>query len=128
VLQGKAGLTDSNWTTVSPTVTASDYTTAFCIPLPSQFEYFRISEGLVLAPALPIISSIAYDSNGTLLRWAAPTNSQFGLQWTSSLNPASWITFPGLVTSTNGTFSFFDDGSQTGGLESNRWYRLRQGP
>lgn len=125
-LQGKVALTDTNWTSLSPTLTASDFTTTFCFPLPSQFKYFRVSQGLVLVPALPIISSVAYSAGGVLLQWSAPTNSQFTLQWASSLAPANWRSFPGVVTSTSGTFSFFDDGSLTGGLDTARFYRLRQ--
>jgi subtilisin-like proprotein convertase family protein len=127
-LEGKIDIDDSSWTTLSPTLTASDYTTTFCIPLPSEFEYFRVSEGLVLTPALPIISSVALAANGTLLQWSAPTNLQFGVQWTLSLAPAGWRSFPGSVTSSNGTFLFLDNGSQTGGLDGQRFYRLRQLP
>ena len=125
-LQGRTAVTDSNWTTLSPTLTASDITTVFCTPFPSQFEYFRVVEGLVLVPVLPIISSVAYTTNGTLLQWSAPTNSQFSIQWTPSLAPAGWRAFPGVAVSTNGTFSFFDDGSQTGGFDGERFYRLWQ--
>src|SRR5262249_39477390 len=127
-VQAKPGLTESNWTTLSPTLTASDISTTFCIPLPSDFEYFRVSEGIVLVPALPIISSLAYSTNATLLQWSAPTNLLFQVQWTPSLAPATWQSIPGQVTSSNGTFLFLDDGSQTGGVGAERFYRLRQLP
>jgi hypothetical protein len=44
--------------------------------------------------------------------------------------PPSWSTFTnivsytGPVTTTNGQFTFFDDGSQTGGFGSGRFYQL----
>lgn len=128
VLQGKVGVSDPDWTNLSPTVTATDYNTSFCIPLPVPFEYFRILEGLALVPALPSISSIAYAPSGTLLQWSGTTNLTFQVQWSTALAPANWHTFPGSVRSTNGAFSFFDDGSQTSGLDTPRFYRLLQGP
>jgi hypothetical protein len=63
-----------------------------------------------------------------LLQWLAPTNSQFQAQWTPSLAPPSWNPFTNILTSTNGVFSFLDDGSQSGGLASRRYYRLKQLP
>jgi hypothetical protein len=61
--------------------------------------------------------------------WFAPTNDQFHLQWTPTLAPANWTSFNGVisaasVTATNGQFRYFDDGSQTGGFGSKRFYRL----
>ena len=82
------------------------------------------------------ISSIVHTNiggkNGFLLTWFAPSNDLFQVQWTASLSPASWTTFtnvisynPGAFTSpTNTQFNFFDDGSQTGGFDPDRFYRL----
>jgi len=83
-------------------------------------------------PVLPVnISSITHTNNGFLLIWFAPTNDVFQVQWTGSITPlVNWQTFTniipytGPVTTTNGLFSFFDDGSQTGGLGLERFYRL----
>ena len=67
---------------------------------------------------------------GFLLTWFAPTNDYFMVEWTDSLAPPAWNTFTniigytGPVTPTNGRFSFFDDGSQTGGFGPMRFYRL----
>ena len=128
VLEGKINVPDSAWTALSSTLTASDYTTTFCLPLPSPFEYFRVAEGLALVPAVPIISSLSYATNGTLLQWSGTTNLTFNVQWTPSLAPATWRVFPGRVSSSTGTFSFFDDGLHTGGLDTQRFYRLLQVP
>ena len=128
VLQGKVNVSDPAWTNLSSTLTASDYTTTFCVPLPSPFEYFRVTEGLALVPVVPIISSLSSASNGTLLQWFSTTNLAFNVQWTPSLAPATWRAFPGRVTSPTGIFSFFDDGSHTGGLDTQRFYRLLQLP
>ena len=89
-------------------------------------------------PASPInISGITYTNiggtNGFLFTWYAPTNDLFRVQWTGSIAPpVAWnmftnlIRYTGPVTPTNGLFSFFDDGSQSGGLGSMRFYRLLQ--
>ena len=74
------------------------------------------------------ITSITRDTNGVLLQWLAPTNSQFQAQWTPSLTPPAWTTFTNILTSTNGVFSFLDDGSQSDGLAGPRYYRLQQLP
>ena len=57
-------------------------------------------------------------TNGFLLSWYAPTNDSFQVQETESLQPVIWNTFSNIVTytgppvTTNGLFTFFDDGSQ----------------
>jgi hypothetical protein len=69
-------------------------------------------------------------TNGFLLTWYAPTNDSFMVQWTGSLAPEVWstftnvITYTGPATPTNGRFTFFDNGSQTGGFGLERFYRL----
>ena len=48
-------------------------------------------------------------TNGLKLTWFAPTNEQFRVQSaTNLLSPVVWVPFPGIITSTNGTFSFTD--------------------
>ncbi|HTL16799.1 MAG TPA: hypothetical protein VL793_06155, partial [Patescibacteria group bacterium] len=95
---------------------------------PSPYAYFRVCEGLVLTPALPVIASIAGSTNGLLLQWNAPTNLLFNVQWTTSLVPGDWHTLAGTVSSTNGAFLFLDDGTASGGFGTGRFYRLRQLP
>jgi hypothetical protein len=64
-------------------------------------------------------------TNGIQLQWDAPTNYQFQVQWTTNLTPVIvWNTFTNIVTSTNGVFTFVDDGSQSGGLGGTKFYRL----
>ena len=84
-------------------------------------------------PVITIFSITATNiggTNGFLLAWYAPTNDLFQVQWTDNLAPPAWNTFTniigytGPVTPTNGLFSFFDDGSQTGGFGPMRFYRL----
>jgi len=91
---------------------------------------------LLLPTNAPIlISSItSTNSGGTnafLLRWLAPTNDVFQVQWTDPLSPADWQFFTGLIyytgplTPTNGWFSYLDDGTLTPpGLPLIRFYRI----
>jgi hypothetical protein len=101
------------------------------VSLPSAYHFFRVHEGLVVTPYVPPpvrITSITADTNGVLLEWFGPTNSQFQAQWTPSLAPPAWNAFTNILTSTNGGFSFLDDGSQSGGRDGPRYYRLQQLP
>jgi subtilisin-like proprotein convertase family protein len=125
-VQGTTSCNNTNWVTVSPTLTANDYATGWCVPLPSPFHFFRIREGIGLVPVPISISNIVRSANGVLLQWNAPANNQFTVQWTASLASPSWTTLPNLIVSATGLFSFLDDGSQTGGLGPTRFYRLQQ--
>ncbi len=87
-------------------------------------------------PPSIIITSIAYTNNGVtngfLLQWEGPTNYQYEIQWTPVLPPIAWNTIvnPAInvfVTATNGHYSFFDDGTLTGGLGSMKFYRILGG-
>jgi subtilisin-like proprotein convertase family protein len=129
-VQGKTNVNDTNWVAVSPTIAAADVLTTCCIALPSPCHFFRVSEGLVVAPYVPPfrITRIISDTNGVLLQWLAPSNNQFQAQWTPVLAPPNWTSFTNILTSTNGAFSFLDDGSQTVGLAAPRYYRLQQLP
>jgi hypothetical protein len=121
---------DTNWVAVSPTLVATDVLTTWCVALPSPGHFFRVGEGLVVAPYVPpfSITSILLGTNGVLLQWVGPANAQYQAQWTPSLAPPSWTSFTNLLTSTNGAFSFLDDGLQSGGLAAPRYYRLQQLP
>ena len=82
----------------------------------------------------PSIFSIIHTNlggtNGFLITWFAPTNQLFKVQWEDTLAPSSWQSFSNLVgydlfiSPTNSRFTFFDDGSQTGGFGPTRFYRL----
>jgi hypothetical protein len=85
-------------------------------------------------PPLPVNFSVSQTNfvgtNSYLLVWYAPTNEQFHLQWTPSLSPAKWTNFNGvisyttLISATNSRFQYLDNGVQTGGFGTNRYYRL----
>jgi hypothetical protein len=74
------------------------------VPVLSATNHFAV----VVNP-LPVLGSVTFTNGGFLLTWYAPTNDQFRVQWTTNLAPAIiWTPFPGIITSTNGTFTFTD--------------------
>jgi subtilisin-like proprotein convertase family protein len=131
------GSTNLSATSVPPLVPGSTYYLGVQNP-----NSFTVNFGLVVDFDLtnstnvtaPIdFSSIVYTNidgtNGFLLTWFAPTNDIFQVQWSDGLPPV-WtsftniITYSGPTTPTNGMFTFFDNGSQTGGLPPIRFYNL----
>ena len=69
-------------------------------------------------------------TNGFLLQWTGPTNDQYTIQWKTNLAPViPWNTVSNPVinvtyTPTNGDYSWFDDGSLTGGWPPEKFYRV----
>jgi len=131
-VQGKPDLFATNWAVVSPTITAGGFLTTYCIPLPSTNHFFRVHEGIVLddGTATPAVSiaGLVRSANGILLQWNGSLNGRFRVEWSPSLTSTNWTPFYSSIRSSNGVFYFFDDGSQTGGLDGARFYRLKQLP
>jgi hypothetical protein len=69
------------------------------------------------------IGSVTVGDGGTTLRWNAPTNDEFEVEWTTNLvPPVEWSVEPGIVTSTTGMFQYTDTSPPTG----MKFYRLLQ--
>lgn len=135
VVQGKVNLNDPTWTDISPTLTATNYSTTWCVqPWPSPFQFFRVREGLAntgsVMPIAPSNFSVTRNTgtNGFSLNWTGPAGAKYRVQWSPTLSPAVWTSFSNVVTSTSTAFSFKDDGSQSAGLGQARFYRLQQVP
>lgn len=126
-VQGLTSLNSTNWVTRSPTITATDFFTTWCEPLPSPFHFFRVIEGLS-TNATPVITSITHRNNTIVLEWTGPVSATYEVQWSPVLVPPGWTSFTNRVTSTNGQFRFVDNSTQTGGFGATRFYRLQQLP
>jgi hypothetical protein len=74
------------------------------------------------------INKIERSTNGVHLHWVSFVSSRFQVEWSPFLNPSSWNAFTNIIAPANGSFDFIDDGSQSGGLQEPRFYRLRQLP
>jgi hypothetical protein len=86
---------------------------------------FTNSCGPPFAPTI-LVDFASQMTNGFLLRWLAPTNEQYQVQHTASLNPViNWQTFPGVVTSTNGLFEYLDSDATN---NAQRFYQLLRVP
>jgi hypothetical protein len=81
-------------------------------------------------PQTLIISSVTVTNlagtNDLMLKWSAPTNYQYGIQWTTNLTlpPGNWsiITNPPPALA-NGIYTFIDNGL-TGPPASAKFFRL----
>jgi hypothetical protein len=56
-------------------------------------------------------AALGAGQSGLRMDWIAAPAAEFNVQYTESLNPPTWITVPGVIRSTDGRFSFVDDGS-----------------
>jgi hypothetical protein len=95
------------WTNAAPAGLAARFTTLVTdngAPPASATNTFTI----FVAP-LPSITNVTFTATNVSLIWSAPTNDQFNVRWATNLAPPiGWSTFPGIITSTNGLFSFTD--------------------
>jgi subtilisin-like proprotein convertase family protein len=133
---GGSSILDTN--TVPPLLPGQIYflevqnTNSFAVTNILQVDFHLLTTG---PPAPIVISGVVTNiggTNGFLLTWYAPTNDEFLVQWTSNLlSPVAWNTFTNIITYTSltptngiGFFEFFDNGTQTGGMDTMRFYRL----
>ncbi len=82
-------------------------------------------------PISGVITTNVSGTNNFLLVWFAPSNELFQVQWAASF-PPTWNTFSNIISydasnftnPTNTQFDFLDNGSQSGGFGSTRFYQL----
>jgi hypothetical protein len=95
------------WTNAVPPGNAARFTTVVSdggVPPLTASNTFTV----FVAP-FPAITNTTITATNVTLRWSAPTNDQFEVEWTTNLTPVIvWTPFPGIITSTNGTFTFTD--------------------
>jgi len=128
-VQGTIDLVSSPWLPASPTITATNFEVTYCLSLPTPFKFFRIAEGWGLPAGGPSATAtnltiMPHRPSGYLLNWNSSPNQQFGVSWSRTMPSTYWNTFTNIVTSTNNSYFFIDDGSQTRDLRSPRFYRL----
>jgi Regulator of chromosome condensation (RCC1) repeat len=72
----------------------------------------------IIVNPVPTLNSVTYTNGDFLLKWFAPTNDIFQVQFSDSLAPIVWqsftngnhVTYNGPLTATNGVFTFLDNG------------------
>ena len=77
------------------------------------------SASWVLSP-----SGSGFTPSGFKLAWSGPPGQHFTVEYSTAFPPV-WQSVPGGVTSPTGDYSFTDDGTLTGGLSTNRFYRIK---
>jgi hypothetical protein len=75
----------------------------------------------------PVIGSPVHTKTNFTFSWLAPTNEIYQVDFSTNL-VGSWNTLTNSVTSSNGTFNFTDNRTNSGGFGKNRFYRLRTSP
>jgi hypothetical protein len=127
-VQGKPDLEAPVWFPVSTNMIATTTEMTYCVPRPTPHHFFRIVDGF--APSLETnlvrIGSAGFATNGFELRWTNSAGLPFAVQWTRQMG--TWRWFTNIITSTNTNYLFLDDGSQTGGPGSSRFYRVLLAP
>jgi hypothetical protein len=75
---------------------------------------------------VPVIdpATVVMTKSSVTFSWTAPTAESFQVDYSSNLL-AGWTTITNVITSTNGTFNFTDDGTYSGGLGNTKFYRLQ---
>ena len=126
------GFNGTNWVTLSPTITAFDYATSWCTPLPTApYVFFRVIEGVVIAPSPPlptIITGFTVTPGLVTIKWFGPLDGNFQVQWTPTLNPANWLPAGPVVNNGDATFTYTDNGAFTAPFGGSRYYRVIQLP
>ena len=85
------------------------------------FGPIRFYQLLLTGVQTPAISGFTFTTSGLNLTWSAPTNDAFQVAWATNLvPPIAWTPFPGIITSTNGLFSFTD----TNAMSLMKFYEL----
>ncbi|MBI3414412.1 MAG: S8 family serine peptidase [Verrucomicrobia bacterium] len=129
--RAKVTLGDTDWSVISTTNQATTSTMQFCLDLTTSFRFFEVVEiadaGSTSSPAPAAITidtaGLTFAPGGFSLKWHALASDKFQIQYATNLPPV-WITLPNTITSTDGNFSFADDGSKTGGVGAQKYYRL----
>jgi len=95
------------WTNALPNGLAARFTTLVTdngAPAASATNTFT-----VFVLPFPAITNVTVTATNVVLKWTAPTNDLFQVQWTTNLAPPTvWNLFPGTNTSGSGVFSFTD--------------------
>jgi hypothetical protein len=77
------------------------------------------------ASSTPISAGTSsFGPGGFTLRWNGDPSEKYRVQYTDSISPPDWKTFDAVASSSDGYFEFLDDGSTSGGINAQRFYRL----
>ena len=128
LLQGTENLDGAEWNDIG-TVVAVGEMTSYCLPIDMEsMRFFRVG----ILGATPItrqrvtLQAEILEGGLVVLTWKAEPNRRFQVEFTDIIPTGNWRSILMIVSSNSGDFSFIDDGSMTGGLSEQRYYRLRE--
>jgi hypothetical protein len=90
----------------------------------NPYAVVKMRSAFSIAPVIDP-GSLVHKTNKFSFSWNAPTNISYQVEYSSNLL-SGWTTFTDIITSTSGRFDFTN--TQTGGLPTSRFYRLRTSP
>ena len=128
LLQGTENLDDPEWNDIE-TILADGELASYCFPIDMlSMRFFRVAilgTTPITQPRVTLQARLLEDG-GVNLTWKAGAGRQFRVEFTDMIPPRNWTIIPMIVSSDSGDFSFMDDGSISGELSEQRYYRLRE--
>jgi hypothetical protein len=123
-VQYKSSIGSTNWTSLSPIITATNNTTSFTDhPGAANERYYRIALVQNVTPVVPapvIQSIIGAGTPNVVITWSALSNHIYRVQYETTLGGSNWTSFSPDVIATGSTASFTD----LPGGSSPRFYRI----
>ena len=108
-----------SFTSISNSTVFIYYTMATWNP----YTVLKMRSAFAIRPVIDPASLVRTETNFSFA-WIAPTNITCQVDYATNLR-TGWTTFTNFLTSTNGTFNFTDDGTNSGGFATAKYYRLR---
>ena len=128
LLQGTENLAGAEWEDIE-TILANKELTSHCLAIDiPNMRFFRVAI-LGMAPITQprvTLQAELLENGGVALTWKAEPNRRFQVEFTDEIPPKNWISIPMIISSDSGNFIFTDDGSMSGELSEQRYYRLRE--
>jgi len=94
----------------------------------NPYTVVKMRSGFVITPVIDP-GSLSYEaSKGFAFSWAGATSQVYLVDYSPVLPVTNWLSFTNALSSSNGVFRFLDRGLRSGGLESNKYYRIRSTP
>ncbi len=96
---GKVSVTDPGWTALSPTITAVDTTTTWCLQPVGPWRFFDVFEGE--SPATPIPAPtpvLRLDGTNVCVGWSSIVGTNYYVQGKQAFSDPSWTTLTPALT------------------------------
>src|SRR5207247_9317158 len=109
-VEGKTNLTDAVWIVISPTITATNTTTTYCVPLATAQGFYRVVEESAPPPPPPggpVISPQLVVTNGTIcLTWDSAIGTEYYVEENTNVAGVAWTIISQTITATNTTTTY----------------------